>query len=64
MRSRFCRFCSNISTRTPESPFLGSLQDSIPEFMEETSVKSLNLNLLDGFRSSYVRYQGSATTPP
>ena len=54
----------HLNEDTPESPFLRSLQDSIPEFMEETSVKGLNLNLLDGFRSSYVRYQGSVTTPP
>ena len=27
-------------------------------------MKGLDLNLLDGFRSSYVRYQGSVTTPP
>jgi carbonic anhydrase len=54
----------HVNEDTPESPFLRSLMDNIPEFMEETSVKGLDLNLLDGFRSSYVRYQGSVTTPP
>lgn len=55
----------HVNEDTPESPFLRSLlNNNIPQFMEETTAKGVDLNLLDGFRSSYVRYRGSVTRPP
>lgn len=49
---------------TPPSPFLESIVDSVPSVMSERSLKNVNLNLMSGFRSSYVSYKGSITTPP
>jgi len=47
---------------TPNA-FLRSLGDKIPAIDENAGVE-VDLNLLGGLRGSYIRYEGSITTPP
>jgi len=49
---------------TPPSPFLESLIKKVPNALSQRELSEVNLNLLSGLRSSYIRYKGSVSTPP